>query len=226
MRPPTKSAVRATYERIAESFAATRREPWPEVVAFLDSLLRDSRVLDLGCGNGRHSIVSAARGHLVVGVDFSRRLLRTALRDLARRSEAKRIRWVEADAAVLPFRSEAFDAALCVAVLHHLPSEGDRIAALRELHRVLAPGGRAIVSVWAMDQPRFRDVVEADRSSTPEVRGDVEVPWTLPDGSVVPRYYHLFQEAELERIIIASGLEGETFFRGAGNLFALAKRHG
>ena len=118
------------------------------------------------------------------------------------------------------------DAALCVAVLHHLPSVDERIAALREIRRVLVPRGRVFVSVWALDQPRFRKAVEARRHLPWEVRGDVSVPWTMPDGVVIPRYYHLFQEGELEELIIGSGLHGERFFRGPGNLFAEASNHG
>ena len=117
-------------------------------------------------------------------------------------------------------------AALGGAVLRHLPAVGERLAALRGIRRVLAARGRAFVSVWALDQPRFRRAVEARKDLPADVRGDVEVPWTLPDGVVVPRYYHLFQEGELERLIIESGLHGERFFRGPGNLFAEASSHG
>src|SRR5207244_12655524 len=71
----TKADIRATYNRIAESFAARRREPWPEVLSFIEALRRGSRVLDLGAGNGRHAKILARRGIRPVAVDFSRRLL-------------------------------------------------------------------------------------------------------------------------------------------------------
>src|SRR5438309_629133 len=57
-------------------------------------------------------------------------------------------------------------------------------------------------------------------------KADVEIPWRLPDGTTIPRPYHLFQEGELERLIIESGLRGERFFRSAGNWFALARADG
>jgi ubiquinone/menaquinone biosynthesis C-methylase UbiE len=221
---PTKAGVRATYERIAESFSAARKEPWPEVLEFIASLSPRSRVLDLGCGNGRHVKALASRGHPVAAIDFSRSLLRLGRASLARKPFP--IHWVAADATALPLRDASVDAALCVAVLHHLPARGDRILALREIKRVLVQGGHMFASVWALDQPRFRERAEAQRDRPPELRGDVEVPWTMPDGTIIPRFYHLFQEREMEELIIESGLHGETFFRSGGNWFGRATKHG
>lgn len=226
MAAPTKAAVRATYERIAEPFAASRAEPWPEVLSFTTTLPVDALVADVGCGNGRHARALAAAGHRVVAVDFARNLLAIGRRGSRGRLWGQQILWVQGDAAVLPLRSGSMDAAVCVAVLHHLPSPEERVRGLRELQRILRPGGRVFVSVWALDQPRFRKAVEARRHLPADVRGDIEVPWTMPDGVVIPRYYHLFQEGELEDLIIESGLHGERFFRGPGNLYAEASRHG
>ncbi len=226
MAAPTKAAVRATYERIAEPFAASRAEPWPEVLSFTTSLSEDALVADVGCGNGRHARALAAAGHRVVAVDFAHNLLVIGRRGSRGRLWGEKILWVQGDAAVLPLRDGSMDAAVCVAVLHHLPSVEERVRGLRELGRILRPGGRVFVSVWALDQPRFRKAVEARRHLPEDVRGDVEVPWTMPDGVVIPRYYHLFQEGELEKLIIESGLHGERFFRGPGNLYAEASRHG
>lgn len=221
---PTKGQVRETYERIADSLAERRREPWPQVAGFVEGLPAHQRVLDLGCGNGRHVMALADRGHRVFAVDFSRRLL-VAGRS-ARGDDGGRIHWIEADATALPIRSGRMGACLAIAVLHHLPSREERVAALREVRRVLVPGGAVFLSAWALDQPRFRDVLRNRASEPAETRGDVEVPWKLPDGTSVPRYYHLFQEGDLEGLIIESGLRGETFFRGSGNCFGLARRDG
>lgn len=214
MEPPSKGDVRATYERIAHSFAQTRREPWPEVVAFIDALPARGRVLDLGCGNGRHMRALASRGHVPVGVDFSPALLALGRRDL----DAD---WVGGDATVLPFRDATMDACLCAAVLHHLPTPEARLETLREVRRVLVPGGTAFVTVWARDQPRF-----ADEGQTAAAQGDTFVPFTLPDGVRVPRYYHLFTTEEFRALIIESGLHGESFLTGRGNLFGRASKHG
>jgi len=221
---PSRGRVRATYEAIAESFAQARREPWPEVVDFAEGLPPASRVLDVGCGSGRHVFPLASAGHSVVGVDLSRRMLHLGAEALRLAPRTLRAHWVEGDATDLPLRAERFDACTCVAVLHHMPTTADRVRALREIRRVLSPDGVALISVWALDQPRFSCIRKEHAHMPPTRRGDVEVPWTLPDGTVVQRYYHLFDEAELRRIIIESGLRGESFFRGPGNHFAIARR--
>ena len=56
------------------------------------------------------------------------------------------------DVLALPFQSGAFDAVLCIAVLHHISSEARRIVCLREIVRVLREGGLALVTVWAQEQ--------------------------------------------------------------------------
>lgn len=222
----TKAQIRATYERIAEPFAASREEPWPEVLSFTTSLPMEARVLDLGCGNGRHARALAAAGHRVVAMDFARNLLSIGRRGSRGRVWGTSIQWVQGEATAVPLRDDSVDACVCVAVLHHLPTRRERVRALQEIRRVLVDGGQVFLSVWALDQPRFRKVVEARQLLPPEARGDVEVPWTLPDGIVLPRYYHLFQEGELESLIIESGLHGERYFRGPGNIFGQAANHG
>jgi len=214
--PPRKPEIRATYARIAESFAATRRKPWPQVAEFLQEWPTGSRVADIGCGNGRNLRVAASLGHRALGFDFSRDLLRIGHSSSA---EWSLMDWVEAEATALPLRDRCMDACLCIAVLHHLPTRTDRIALLMEIRRILVPHGRALVSVWDVDQPRFRGV---SRDSN----RDVNVPWTLPGGVRIPRYYHLSSQEEFEGLIIESGLHGERFFKASGNLFGRVSTHG
>src|SRR2546428_12310943 len=75
-----------------------------------------------------------------------------------------------------PFRIGSFGGSLWIAVLHPLPLESDRLAALTELRRVLRRRAPVFLSVWAREQPRFQSVLAA-----PEIDGDVEVPWPMPD---------------------------------------------
>lgn len=226
MSAPSKASVRATYETIAASYASSRREPWPEVLAFVSRLPQGSTVLDVGCGHGRHAGPIAARGMHVIGVDFARSLMTLGLRGASMKRWTDRMEWIEADASSLPLRTHVVDACICVAVLHHLPTLGDRLAVLQEIRRVLRPDRRVFVSAWALEQARFDAIRRERRGLAVEVCGDVEIPWPLPDGRSVPRYYHLFQRGELERIIIESGLLGETFFISSGNYFAEARSPG
>lgn len=57
----------------------------------------------------------------------------------------------------LPFRDETFDAVLSVAVIHHFATTDRRVAAIKELTRVMRIGGKVLITVWAMEQ-RHRKV--------------------------------------------------------------------
>ncbi len=198
----------ATYDRIAEHFSATREHPWPEIEAFLEGR-RGQRALDLGCGNGRHAELLAARAEQVLGVDASRGLL-----DEARARATDRdfdLTLLQGDAAAVPITDDAIDLAVYVAVLHHLSPRSRRIRSLDELARVLAPGGRALVSVWSTEHERF------DRDSG----FDTTVDWTLPDGETVPRYYHIYDPAEFRTDVADSDLQVLETFVATGNCYAV-----
>jgi SAM-dependent methyltransferase len=106
-----------------------------------------SRILDAGCGTGRH-LFEAYRfeGSQVVGVDLNWEDLRKARYTLYTMGEANRGSWAvsRADATRLPFRDESFDLVICSEVLEHVP---DNRAAVAELVRVLKPGKDLVVSV-------------------------------------------------------------------------------
>ena len=63
-----------------------------------------------------------------------------------------------ADGLALPYRPGTCDGVLCIAVLHHIASPARRLALLAQLLRVLRPGGRALVTVWATEQENMRKV--------------------------------------------------------------------
>jgi ubiquinone/menaquinone biosynthesis C-methylase UbiE len=98
------------------------------------------RVLDLGCGTGRHATWLAAAGAAVTAVDFSEGMLRAA----REKPGAATIEFVRHDLRhPLPFSDESFDVVVSGLVLEHLR---DLRAFFREAHRVTRVGGRAIVS--------------------------------------------------------------------------------
>lgn len=61
--------------------------------------------------------------------------------------------WFLTDFALcLYFRSNSFDVCICIAVIHHLSTAARRLAAIKELARIIRPGGRILISVWALEQ--------------------------------------------------------------------------
>jgi SAM-dependent methyltransferase len=111
---------------------------------------RGTRVLDAGCGGGRHAFEALRRGADVVATDLDG----TALVQVERTAEAMalagevpsggRIRTVVADVRDLPFEVGEFDVIIAAEVLEHIPDDG---AAIAELCRVLRPGGLLAVTV-------------------------------------------------------------------------------
>jgi len=98
------------------------------------------RVLDVGCGTGSLLVMASRQqpGCQLVGADPD-----AASLDIARRKAAKAgavATWVEAPASSLPFPDGAIDVVVSTLALHHVPPE-ERGAALREMRRVIAPGG-------------------------------------------------------------------------------------
>ncbi|MFC7227516.1 class I SAM-dependent methyltransferase [Salinirubellus salinus] len=209
---PTRSGVRATYEEIAEGFAATREYAWPEVVDFVEDASDGAATgLDVGCGNGRHSELLAEHVTRVVGVDASRSLVALARARARERGWAAAFDPVVGDAATLPLADDSVDLAVYVATLHHLPTRALRVRSLRELGRVLAPDGRALVSAWSTEHDRFVDH---------DAGFDTTVDWTLPDGKTVGRFYHIYDPAEFDADLERAGLTVVSSVVSSGNCYA------
>ena len=215
---PTRGEIARTYDAIAEEFDAARTRPWPETLTFEVLLPRGSQVLDLACGNGRNLAALRGLGHVVVGLDASSSLLARAAAKVGIGS------LVLGDVVSLPFRSFSFDAVHCVAAIHHLPSEGERVECLREAVRVLRPGGLLLVSAWALEQERFHSVIEEHTRKGDAAPVDVTVPWRRSDGRVFSRFYHLFRAVELENLVSRAGLAVERMWREGDNHVVVARR--
>ena len=214
------SHVRNVYDAIADDFSRTRWNMWPKVAEFIKSLPKNILVADIGCGNGKYlDLLNDDNGREVIASDFSEGLIRVC-QEKGRKANSMLV----SDCLKCPLRDNLCDAVISIAVLHHLTSEKRRKAAIREILRILKPGGSALITVWAKDQS---DAVYVDKEDQPEQEGsqnynvnndnndknflkvhknrtnfkdpDMLVPWKL-NGKVYHRYYHIFVEGEFEEL--------------------------
>jgi ubiquinone/menaquinone biosynthesis C-methylase UbiE len=153
-------------ERIFDEFAEAYRDWWgpiiaPAAVEVLDDIDVDPggptfELLDVGSGTGALALRALERwpAMRVRAVDPSSRMLEIAA-DAARRlspAAASRLRTITAAADRMPLADASADAAVSSFVIQLVPN---RAAALREVHRVLRPGGRFACVTWHADDPAF-----------------------------------------------------------------------
>jgi SAM-dependent methyltransferase len=147
-------------------------------------------VLDLGCGNGRHTIEAARYGGRIVGLEYSREDLVAAkfmYDDARRKGELRGVAdFVLADANHMPFKDGAFDKSFCTEVFEHIP---DDRRAMREFVRVTKPEADVVVSVPAYWPERAFWALSWDY-------------WHSPGGHV--RWY---RPGELRRLLEEHGVE-------------------
>lgn len=193
-------SIPEVYDLIAESFDSKRRHPWKEVIKFIKQLPASSRILDLGCGNARHTRVMLERNFEAIGLDVSYKILQTAKENELSLVKNKLTGLINGDARVLPFKNKVFNSIIMIAVIHHFESIGERMEILQEVKRVLTENGTCLISTWLKTHPRFQkeDLYELVKSG----EKNILVPWTLPNGKKINRYYYLFEKEELEALVL------------------------
>jgi ubiquinone/menaquinone biosynthesis C-methylase UbiE len=120
--------------------------------------LGQARALDLGCGTGVVTLALARRGFDVLGVDHSPEMLAIAEAKLTDADVPGTWRFAAADVRDLPADDGAFDLVTCQGLLHHLAGLDP---ALRELARVMRPGGLFYISEPALGETPLRRLLKA-----------------------------------------------------------------
>ena len=162
------------------------------------------RVLDLGCGIGRHTVALTRMGFTVTATDVSPAGLTTCAAWLAREGLAATL--VRHEMEVFPFPDRAFDGLIALYVIHHTLVAGMR-RILAEARRVLCPSGRLYAAVAARDEgniARYRSDVEAGKCREIE-------PFTFVYSREAPSDKHLLHhycdEAELRALLIGFAVD-------------------
>ncbi|MGI5185428.1 class I SAM-dependent methyltransferase [Dactylosporangium sp. CA-152071] len=199
-----------------------------------------ARILDVGCGAGRVTGAVAARGGDIVGVDVNGAALAAA------RAAAPSVGYVCASMTDLPFPDGSFDQVWCLRFsFNALPTPQERLATLRELWRVCAPGGTVLVEAFnwyfrgRFGLIRAANLLEQLARAVRRWGGGRSLP--LPDRDILylankasgaaPGYAHLTTARELRQLAAACDLGAFTTVtseRGllSGSSTPVRARHG
>lgn len=193
---PEARAVQAMFARIARRYDLLNRvlsagtdRLWRARLVRRLALAPGARVLDVACGTGDLAFELERAGARVVGLDFTFEMLR-----LARAKDVSgHLPFLNGDALALPFEHASFDAATIAFGLRNL---ADRARGLRELARVVRPGGRVMVLEFSLPPrpwvaapyrfyftrvlPRIGALVSGDREAY-RYLPDTVLAWPSPD---------------------------------------------
>ena len=188
------------WDAIAGKWAKFRDKPTEEVIAFLSG--KKGRVLDLGCGSGRHFL--DIEGLEFYGVDFSEELLGFA-------REKGYVETKKARVSAIPYGDSFFDYVVFSRVLHCVEGRRQRQESLEEVYRVLRKGGEALIITWS-EKGRKR------------LKGNKEgfVPWGI-DGEKIMRYTYIYDAEELREELVGAGFEHKSLDEG-WNIVAVVRK--
>ncbi|GAA5058621.1 SAM-dependent methyltransferase [Thermocatellispora tengchongensis] len=149
-------------------YAGRRREVFARL-ATIAGLRAGHRVLDVGCGTGYLSrLISPAAGHDggVTGVDPSPKMI-----EYARERAPANCEYIVGEGQALDLPDSAFDLVISTLAVHHIPEDG-RAAAVREMFRVLRPGGRLLIAEYRPPSSRLGRLI-AGALTGPAMRHDL-----------------------------------------------------
>lgn len=172
-----------TWDELFKQEEFRWREPHPQVIEFA-KLLKERgfrRVLDLGCGTGRHLVYLAKEGFEVFGTDISETGLEYAHHWLEQEGLAAKLK--QSDMTVVPYPNGFFDAVISIFVIYHGTLENMR-KAIAEIYRALKTGGLAFLTFKPKSSPSYGrgQEIEADTFlPDPEVCTDFGIPHHYSD---------------------------------------------
>lgn len=176
--------------------------PREDVIRFVfKNFSRDGseKILDLGCGAGRHVIFMASEGILPYGLDFSDsgvEYTKSMLVEMGSPEYAENIK--VGSAADIPFSDEMFDGLICIGVLYYM-NVSDIKRAVHEIYRVLRSGGKALILIRSTDDYRCKSssaVPTEERNTFIIHEGDASRSASCEDGMLM----HFFEKEEIQEL--------------------------
>ena len=223
---------KTAYDAIATPFSQSRTFRFGELPLLLEYIQPEQVIVDLGCGTGRlyqllvqnqglgedvENVVGVLDVQYVgvdqsppeadqplagvdyIGIDQSIRQLEAARRDFPEAT------WVEGTMRAIPLEDNSADVLFCIATFHHLPPDETRAQSLKEMYRVLKPGGRLIMSNWNFESDWVASKLEGPGTPGIESKWEREedhffVPWMNPKREILGmrHYWAISPEAHAQ----------------------------
>lgn len=200
------------YDIIANDFSKTRAYVWNCVKQFIDNIHLDASttVMEVGCGNGKNLDYLSKHGFTKYAIHSldSCQVFVNMVRNKGYNCSLELAQNIDR---IYPYLnpSNHFDYLLCIAVIHHLPTEEERIITITKCINLLKKGGHALFTTWAFEQSYTDSCGAVFTTSKPRTfpnAGDNIVSWNknkIDDGAinqinhknkkvVADRYYYIY----------------------------------
>ena len=195
------------YDQMARKFSDTRKFFWRDLEFLSDYVQDGDKVLDFGCGNGRLLEILKDKKMEYFGVDVSAELIKLAQEKYPQYKN--NFSKISAQGS-LPFSPDFFNCIFSIAVFHHFPPDYQK-EKIKELHGLLGPGGRIILTVWDL-QEKYQEK-------------EVFIPFRDNRGKTFERYHYVFDKKDLENLLKNIGFEVEKCDTiKKRNIFIIAKK--
>ncbi len=196
----------SAFDRVAWVY---RRRYWDIIFRLLEKPV--DTVVDLGCGPGQNlfALIQRDLARRGIALDISYQMILRAYGTAGKLGIKHKILFIQADMVYCPIKSSSIDAAIAIASLHNILGKRLRKRALQEMNRILAPGGKLLITVWARYQLAFipkliKSLLNRLIGRVKEF-GDTYIPWRHR-GTILHRFYHLYSLGELSQEVEIAGL--------------------
>ena len=222
---PDKKLIKAIFQDISDKQAKTRAK---KEAAYISALLRmyrkgrAARVLNVGCGLGRHDGELRRQGYTVNSIDISSEFVSMAR---ARNRGFERFYRV-GNITSLPYRECTFDAVLCLFSTFNIPRDPQNAEALKEFHRVLRSGGLLIMDLQTKSKAGGNRSIEVGNGFVKMVKSKIVGNYLVGDETILKKEKsglrkvareisreRLYSRAELASLFNENGFDVICFYR-------------
>lgn len=200
------------YNLVADDYTRTRAFIPEDIRELAKYAVPEEKILDSGCASGRLFEVLGKVNYY--GVDISEKLIEIA------KNKYPQGKFQIADVLNLPFPEIFFDKVYSISVLHNISSREFQLQYMREIKRVLKPGGLLILRVWDFWKRKegwklllkytFLKLIGKLKVDF----FDIFVPWKKSNGEIlIQRYFHCFTKREIENLVKKAGFKIKQSWR-------------